>query len=426
MIFFALGIMIIPVYADSADRQCKDIHVLVERPNGKTACLTEKTAERAADWLGWKIIIKIPAYDAVIPDSISQSNNDFAVDFYKQVSDNDENIFFSPISMHMTFSALYEGAKGDTKEQIGNVFGLESDDLLRATDIAATVSSINEDDPHATLNVANALWLFNTINESYVSIIKDVYHADIEVVGSDPARMINAWASEKTNDKIPKIISSDSLVDAVMVLTNAIYFKGTWQTQFDPEYTEESNFWISESKNTTASFMSNEGKFQYARTDDVQIVRLPYEGDRLSMLVILPNERDGINTLEKEITSENIMQWTQQVHSREIFLSLPKFTMTPHYDLIDTLSTLGMTDVFALDLSDLTGIAPGLYVSLATHDAFVQVNEEGTEAAAATATAQYSSSPPTFHADHPFIFIIQDDESGAILFMGRLSDPSVS
>ncbi len=218
-----------------------------------------------------------------------------------------------------------------------------------------------------------------------------------------------------------------------MAITNAIYFKGTWLTQFDPENTKESDFWTSESKNTTANFMANNAVFHYTKSHGAQVLKIPYDGDRLSMLVILPEDRHGIDTLEKSLTQEMIEGWQQNMHSTDVLVEMPKFKMSTHYDLKKHLKNLGINDVFVPGTSDLSGIAyvgdRNLYVSKANQVAFVDVNEEGTEAAAVTTgtlsmTTLSHPSPPRFIADHPFIFIIQDDESGAILFMGRLSDPS--
>ncbi len=380
---------------------------------------------------------------AVIPPDLASANNDFAVDFYKQVSekdDNNGNIFFSPTSMLVAFSLLYEGARENTSDEIKEVFGLESDPLIRHNSTAHLMSSINQDDPYATLDMANALWVADSFElyDKYLSVSRETYLASVEKVsfvgeGPPAVKIINDWASENTNGKIPKVISKGAVSNlTAMVITNAIYFKGTWLTQFQEEDTEESDFWTSNTDSVRADLMKQKSEFDYMQSDGVKVLKMPYEGDRLSMLVVLPEDRDGIDSLEESLSSELIKKWQQELYPKEVIVEMPKFTTKTHYDLAPLLKNLGMLDVFDENSADLKNIGPSsrnLFVSSAFHDAFVDVNEEGTEAAAVTTIVINITAapppPPRFIADHPFLFIIQDDESGTILFMGRLSDPTV-
>ena len=376
---------------------------------------------------------------AAIPSDLASANNDFAVDFYKQASnkDDNDNIFFSPTSMLVAFSLLYEGANENTADEIKKVFGLESDPIIRHNSTAHLMSSINQDDQYATLNVANALWVADSFEpyDKYLSVSRETYLASVEKVifgGGDPpaVKIINDWAAENTNNKIPEVILKGDVNDlTAMVITNAIYFKGTWLTQFQEEDTEESDFWTSNTDSVRADLMKQEGRFDYMQSDGVKVLKMPYEGDRLSMLVVLPEDRDGIDSLEESLSSELIKKWQQELYSGEIKVVMPKFTTKTSYDLIPLLKNLGMLDVFnpgGADLKNIGSSAANLFVSTASHDAFVDVNEEGTEAAAVTTIIdQFMSESPRFIADHPFLFIIQDDESGTILFMGKLSDPTV-
>ena len=374
---------------------------------------------------------------AVIPDAIAVANNGFAVDFYREVSAGDDNIFFSPASMFVAFSALYEGARGNTADQMQQVFGFEPDLQARYNATAHLMSSVNRDDPNATLEMANALWpaVQFTPYDSYISTVRDVYLADVERVdftGGGVDR-INLWASEKTHGKIEEVLTPDA-VDAstFLVITNSIYFNGSWTVPFPEEDTVNHDFWKRPSESVKTDFMRVQDRFDYASLDGVQIIRMPYVGDRLSMLVILPNDRDGIGSLESGVSAGQMAQWKQSMQSHEVSVFMPKFTMETSYSLPAYLGSLGMVDVFDGGLADLSGIAPvdlgALYVSEATQVAYVDVNEVGTEAAAITAGVLTLTSvqppPPMFIANHPFVFIIQDDESGAILFMGRLSDPT--
>ena len=380
---------------------------------------------------------------SAIPDSVAAANNGFAVDFYREVSAGDGNIFFSPTSMFVAFSALYEGSRGNTTDQMQQVFGFEPDQQARHNATAHLMSSVNRDDPNATLEMANALWLAVWFDpyDSYVDAVRSVYLADVERVdfedgsGSGGVKKINAWASEKTNGRIPEVLKQDDVdEDTALVITNSIYFKGTWATQFSKSDTRESDFWMDSTESVMADFMNVRSEFDYAKVDGAQMLRMPYEGGRLSMLAILPDGRDGMPGLDGTVSAMQIERWSQDMRPQEVIVSVPKFTTNTHYDLMEPLSSLGVTDVFEPDMADLLGIAyvpPDhyLYVTKAVHDAYVDVNEEGTEAAAVTTIAVTSEEllpppPPRFTADHPFIFIIQDDESGAILFMGRLSDPT--
>ena len=366
-----------------------------------------------------------------IPQDIANTNNEFALDLYKQIKSDHDNTFFSPLSAYTAFSFLYEGARQNTAQEIQQVFGFEPVSDTRHTNIANLMSSINRDDPTAIVELANALWLRNGFNahESFSAIGRDVYVSDITTLGPDTVqnvKQINAWGADKTRDKITQIVESDEISSVEVLITNAIYFKGVWETPFDPNSTYESYFVINDTSWRDRDFMVlEEVTFDYTKTDDVQVIRMPYNGDRLSMLVILPNELDGINALEESLSVDLLDQWRSELLPTELILHLPKFTMKTNYDLKSPLQSLGISDVFD-GSADLTGISKdGLYVSGVKQSAFVNVNEEGTEAAAITSISISIGVPniPIFHAGHPFLFIIQDDQSGTILFMGKVYDP---
>ena len=376
---------------------------------------------------------------AAIPEDIASANNGFAVDFYKQVSDNDKNIFFSPASIYVVFSMLYEGAGGDSAEQIQTAFGFDPDEQTRHNATAHTMSSISRYDPHSTLELANSMWLADWLApyDSYVNTIRGTYLADIERVDFKDSQgstdRINSWAYEKTREKIKKILAPEDVNHlTALVLANAIYFKGTWVTQFPEENTRESEFWKDGTQSVRTDFMNVVSMFDHTQQDGVQALRLPYKGDRLSMLVILPADRDGMDPLQETLSADLIQKWNKDMLQTDVRVSMPKFRMETHYDVADSLTRLGVTDVFDPHKANLSGIADvsdrKMFVSKSVQKAFVDVNEEGTEAAAVTAVVgtMISAPPPPvpFIADRPFVFIIQDDESGAILFMGRVTDPS--
>ena len=375
-----------------------------------------------------------------IPSSIATTNNQFAVNFYKQILDAEEgkNIFYSPASMYVAFSLLYEGAKNETAEQIQQVFGFEPNISARHNATSHALSSLNRDDPHATLNMANALWIANWFApyESYLDIARSTYLAGAQTVDftdeNDSVKRINDWAAEKTRGKIKKVIGpSDVNSYTAMVINNAIYFKGTWLTQFAEEDTKKSEFYTDPTDSVNADFMNVSDMFNYTHSDGAQVLQMPYKGDRLSMLVILPDDPD-MREFEESLSAQQIQKWTDNMWNQELIVSMPKFETKTKYQLNDHLIAMGMPDVFDLYDADLSGIGissgGNLYVSNATQDAYVKVNEEGTEAAAVTtivfSTVSVPPPPPKFIADHPFLFVIQDDESGMILFMGRISNPT--
>ena len=372
-----------------------------------------------------------------IPDAIAAANNGFAVDFYREVSAGDGNIFFSPASMFVAFSAQYEGARGNTADQMRQVFGFEPDLQARYNATAHLMSSVNRDDPNATLEMANALWpaVWFSPYDSYVDAVRGVYLADVERVDfvddgdSGGVNKINAWASENTNGRIPEVLKqSDVDSGTALVITNSIYFKGAWKTPFPEADTYEGNFWMAPSEIVRTDFMHKRAPFQHTSLDGIKIIKMPYGGDRLSMLVILPNGV-GLDILDGAVSIEQIDRWRQSLLWGDVIVKMPKFVMETSYNLPAYLKGLGMTDAFSSSLADLSGIAStqggNLYVSNAYHSAYVGVNETGTEAAAVTVIMDSTvSEAARFTANSPFIFIIQDDESGAILFMGRLSDPT--
>ena len=376
----------------------------------------------------------------VVLPGIATVNNCFAVNFYRQISNNNDNIFFSPISVYAAFSMVAEGAKGETASQLQGIFGFEPDRDLRHSATAGLMSSLNRPDPDVAILMANSLWLAEGFEpyDSYVDTVQNTYLSNINSVDflGDGVGQINDWTAEKTQGKIPSVLSSDAVDErTAFVLLNAIYFKGAWAVSFPEEYTHELDFWTG-THEVKADFMSMTMQFGYTESDGVQVLRMPYRGERLSMLVMLPSERNGLNHLEEIAAPEQIDRWKEDLLPTRVDILLPKFEMKTSYDLTRPLRDLGAANVFDQNISDLSAMADlrshqRLYVDTAIQDAYVKVNEEGTEAVAVTkigggiiSTSLKPPEPVPFIADHPFLFLIQDDESGTILFMGRVSDPS--
>jgi serpin B len=287
------------------------------------------------------------------------------------------------------------------------------------------------------LSIANSLWPQKgyAFLPDYLDLCKKNYGTTITPLdyakATEPARKtINTWVEDKTNKKITNLIGPGVLNESTrLVLVNAIYFKGDWSSQFKAEATQKQPFHLSAGKTVESPLMHQEREFGYRENDELQVLELPYAGNDLSMIVLLPRKANGLADLEAKLTVQNLAAWTGKLHRQKVEVFLPKFKMTSQFSLNDKLTVLGMTDAFT-DKADFSGMNGNnnLYISAVIHKAFVEVNEQGTEAAAATAVVMATKSmpqpAPVFRADHPFLFLIRDNASGSILFLGRIVDPT--
>lgn len=372
-----------------------------------------------------------------------KDNNAFALDLYTQLSKEEGNLFFSPNSISTALAMTYAGARGKTATQMANAlhFSLSQKQLHQAffelmKDLKA--------DPRTSgyqLSIANALWGQRDYKfyDEFINITEKYYDAGFKKVDfineknrEEARQAINKWVEGKTNNKIKELIvkTPQVLTDLTrLVLTNAIYFKGKWQFQFDAKNTQDAPFTLLNGEKVIVPMMSQTKEFNYAENDTLQIIEMAYTGNKLSMVILLPKSIDGLRQIEGSLTQDNLNTWLSTLHNREVIASIPKFKMTSQFELNGALKSLGMVDAFDMQ-ADFSGMAPdpvGLYISEVLHKAFVDVNEEGTEAAAATAVVMMrmgiEEPKPVFMADHPFIFIIRDTKAGSILFMGRVEDP---
>ena len=359
------------------------------------------------------------------------ASNTFAIDLYGRYSQGEDNLFYSPYSISTALSMVYEGARGATAEEMRRVFHLSEDDDIRRPGAARVFNILNGGDRPYTLLTANALWMQDgfPFNEDYVQVTKDYYGGEDNVIDfgdtAEAAGTINGWVEERTYDKIKDLFSPGDLEGALLVLTNAIYFKGDWAAQFDEADTTIADFHVTPTDTVEVDMMSMEGDFNYADTGEAQVLELPYKGGDLSMVVILPKEND-IHGFEAGITLETYGEWVSELETTKLNVFLPRFKLETKYDMGRDLAEMGMPTAFT-GSADFSGISDGgLFISQVIHQAYVDVNEEGTEAAAATGVVMLSSAPmlEEFVADHPFIFVIRDRGTGLILFMGRVVDPS--
>ncbi len=386
--------------------------------------------------------------------AVAWGNNCFAMRLYQNLRNDEGNLFFSPYSISTALAMTYAGAKGETREQMAQALCFPtSPDVLRKLgpdrepmtqeQFARAFGQIIKDlnarggQDKYELRVANALWGQEDYRflPDFLSFVEGQYGGALREVdfvrATERARQtINAWVEKQTNDKIKDLISP-GVLDAMtrLVLTNAIYFKGNWASQFKEDRTREAPFTLLDGSKAQVLMMNQKEQFGYMEAEGLQGLEMPYVGDELSMVILLPKETAGIGALEKELTTEKVSEWLAGIRKREVIVSVPKFKMTSKFGLGKVLRAMGVTAAFSenADFSGMTG-SRDLFISAVVHQAYVDVNEEGTEAAAATGVVMRltSAAPeriPVFRADHPFIFLIRDKVSGSILFLGRLINP---
>jgi len=390
----------------------------------------EKARKKAAAKPGKKDLAEVAA-----------GNNRFALDLYAKLAAGrkGKNLFFSPNSISTALAMTRAGARGNTAKEMDKVlhFTLAQDKLNPAFKELLAALDADPKKKGFELAVANRLWGQQGYNflPGFLATTRDSYGAGLEALdfkGATEAarRTINAWVEKKTKDKIKELLKQGVLSpDMRLVLTNAIYFKGDWASQFKKDRTRDGVFTVKAGETVKVPMMHQTEKFRYRAGKGFQALGLPYAGDELSMVIFLPTKADGLAALEKSLTAENLDQYLPARWKRKVVVSIPKFTMTSEFSLKETLSAMGMKDAFAGGKADFSGMdgSRGLFIGAVIHKAFVDVNEEGTEAAAATAVVVGVTSmpapPPVFRADRPFLFMIRDDRTGSILFMGRVMNP---
>ena len=374
-------------------------------------------------------------------ETLVQDNTRFAIDLYHALRAEDGNLFFSPYSISTALAMTYAGARGNTAQEMAQAlhFSLPQADLHAAfAELDAALTEIQAAG-NVELGVANSLWPQQgyPFLDAYLALVEQHYGVSITPVDYEQAaesarNAINAWVEDKTRSKIENLIPP-GILDTLtrLVLVNAIYFKGMWETQFKAEKTIAAPFRVSPGQSVQARLMTQKQEFRHAAFDDLQVLELPYVGNELAMIVLLPRAGAVLEDLEPNLSAENLAHWTSRLRFTKVEVFLPKFKMTAMFRLDQTLAAMGITDAFdelEADFSGMDGQPHWLYIKAVLHKAFVEVNEEGTEAAAATAVVMgvrgMPSPPVVFRADHPFLFLIQDKRNGSVLFMGRVVEPS--
>lgn len=370
-------------------------------------------------------------------DDLVAGNNSFAFDLYGELKSGTGNIFFSPFSISTALAMTYAGAAGETAGEMAATlhFPAEGDELHPSYGALLTSLDRGSELEGYQLAPANRLWgrTGYPFLDTFLTITGTHYQAGFEELdfGADPegSRVtINDWVESRTAGTIKNLLPDVPPVITAqtrLVLTNAIYFKGNWQAQFDPDETTDRPFYRDDGSQVNVPTMNQMGDFPFVILDDAVMLELPFEGKDLSMIFISPHSADRLAPLEDELTAELLDQWIGRLVTGTINIYLPRFKMESSFSLSDAMIALGMELAFTegADFSGITG-APDLFISALIHKGFVEVNEEGSKAAAATAVVMTDSIGPSFNGNHPFLFLIRDNLTGSVLFLGRVSDPS--
>jgi serpin B len=369
---------------------------------------------------------------------VIRGNNQFALDLYNRLRAKDGNLFFSPYSISAALAMTSVGARGQTLDEINKTLHFPEQARLHPTfaELGRAHNGAPGEKRGYELRTANRMWgqkdygflpeLQQTLRRSYRAGIEEIDFGEVE----QARQTINRWVEKETNDKIKDLLQRGVLTAQTrFALTNAIYFKGDWVSQFKKDATREGPFRVGNGKTVQAPLMHQEKAFRYSSEKTFQAVELPYVGKDVAMLVLLPKKVDGLADIEKELTPERLDTILKQLTGMDGQLTLPKFKLTDQFRLDSTLAAMGMPTAFSPGKADLSGFTgrSDLFIQAVVHKAFVEVNEEGTTAAAATVVSSGGESAPdtfVFQADHPFVFLIRDTKSGSILFLGRVSDPT--
>lgn len=376
-------------------------------------------------------------------------NTMFAFDLFRALDAEKGNLFFSPYSVSTALAMTREGARGETASQMDHVLHLPGDGnargfqaLQKALEPPLVQEGWGKDAkkvPAYEFSIANALWGQSgyPIEGKFQDGLRQAFGAQMERVDfadTEAARLrINGWVEKETRDRIKNLIPEGLLTpDAALVLANAIYMKAPWLEPFPKRATTQQPFHLSGGKDVEVSLMRRTDSFLYTESDDVQMVELPYRGRDLSMVVVLPRDRGGLSKLEAQLHASTFNRWKDAMTRQRVQVYLPRFEVTKRLDLTSVLPAMGMSDAFDARKADFTGITAKepLFIGFVLHKAFVKVDEDGTEAAAATAVgmmrgaARPPEPPIEFRADRPFFFVIRHRPTNSILFMGRLTDPS--
>ena len=374
-----------------------------------------------------------------VDSSVVTANTQFGFSLFNEIrkTEQNENIFISPFSVSVALAMTLNGASGETEQAMVNTLqlqGLDSEAINAG--YAGLRQTLLTSDPKVILTIANSLWARQDVpfKPDFLQRNTQFFGAEISTLDfTDPNTLntINQWVNTNTNGKISKILDEINPA-AVLFLINAIYFKGSWQTEFDPLHTRDGAFHLATGGEKQVAMMARTGDYRYYQNyeENFHAISLPYGDGRISMYIFLPRRESNLNTLLDNLNAENWENWMSQFREQEVLLVMPKFKLEYEKTLNSPLESLGMGIAFAPGLADFSRMATleilgkNLYIGEVLHKAVVEVNEEGTEAAAVTSVGiRATSAPPAFIVDQPFFFAIRDNDTKTVLFMGIVADP---
>ncbi|OAI56399.1 hypothetical protein AYO49_04445 [Verrucomicrobiaceae bacterium SCGC AG-212-N21] len=375
------------------------------------------------------------------PTAFAKANNSFALAMHQRLTKaSGENLAFSPVSLASALAMTSAGAAGQTEKEMLKALRLTGVNEPHKS-ASAFLAALKPVDDKTIVSTAQGIWLKKdmTLLPDFASIAKNQYRAASEILDfADSPKAVehlNGWVSKQTQERITDLFDSKSVGPGTeLVLASALYFKGQWLTPFKADETREGPFQLTTKKSGTANFMHRNAKMDYTETDSYQALRLPYSGQDWTMLVLLPRKADGLTALESSLTTESLDKTIGTLKQEKVDLALPKFTTKKRLEVSGPLKNLGMKLAFGdeADFSRLSDKGKNLMISKVLHQTFVDVSEEGTEAAAATGVVMVPKGvivqdpPKVFHADRPFLYLIRHEATGAVVFMGRLTHPETA
>ncbi|MGB7444430.1 MAG: serpin family protein [Coleofasciculaceae cyanobacterium] len=371
-----------------------------------------------------------------VDSQLVEANTKFGFKLLQEIlkSESENNVFISPSSVAIALAMTYNGASGETQQAMADALALQGMSLEEINQANKTLeASLENADPEVKLSIANSLWARQGIafKPQFLERNQQFYGAEIAELdfgSSDATDVINNWVKDNTSGKIEKIIEQIKPED-VLFLINAIYFKGNWTQEFDPNQTTEQSFHLLDGSTKQQPMMSQSGEYQYYENENFQAVSLPYGNERLSFYVFLPREESSLADLQNQLNAENWQQWTRQFNQRDGLVKLPRFKFEYEIKLTEALKALGMETAFNAnaDFSEMT--TANVKIDEVKHKTFIEVNEEGTEAAAVTSgrisltSIEISEPPFQMVVDRPFFCAIRDNQTGSVLFMGSIVEP---
>ena len=379
----------------------------------------------------------LPRELSIAESNLIDADNRFAFKLFQEVNrfEGDTNVFISPLSVAMALGMTLNGADGTTEQAMLETLelaGLSRDAVNEA--YRTLIDLLRNLDPNVEFLIANSIWhAQNRVpSQDFLDINQQYFDAEVAALDfGDPsaAQTINEWVYSNTNGKIEEIIENGIPANVIMYLINAVYFKGDWTYQFDKDRTHDADFRLADGSMTTVDMMSQTGEIEIRTiwTPGLMVAELPYSGDAYCMTILLPDAAEDIGSIVEDMTENNWQSWLDGLETGVMHVNLPKFTLEFELALNDALKGLGMEVAFSPSQADFTRMYPGggVWIDTVLHKTFVDVNEEGTEAAAVTSVSMRElSGPSSLTVDRPFVFVIRERHSGTILFMGKVMDPT--